>query len=466
MKTGEKDLREFRDIRTGGKDPGEARDMRTGEKDLKEFRDIRTGGKDPGEARDMKTGGRKRNMAAAYVFSIIMALFAGTLPVQILGVLWEQICDGMSIEIPYIALMRLLGTSGAIAAVILSDRIRGYILARDIIVGALALESMALIGFSMSRVFWNLAVWIIALGFAFGLSLSLICYLLREISANRAGLMFSSSACGIAAGAVICSRVLAEGRNWRTACQILAIIQIVLCMIIFFMRRTLLKDVVSIVRTQRREAQILRERRRKELIQTKGNVDERFESAYLVRLLSLYGCALCCGMILLSAVHLTFAAQAASGDESADIVRSILTVCAAMAVGRVFLFLLRKSGWSACWAGTVITLVSLGGCMASGAAGYDGAVVLLIARIGAGFGAGMVFPNLIQHEDPRFDVDAMTSMAGLMPAFYFGAGAVITPFVQSLSGASRVTGCVTAMFVLSCCMCVLLALGTSSVKRK
>lgn len=142
-------------------------------------------------------------MAAAYTITIILALFTGAMPTQILGIIWEQISEGMGIEIPYIAVLRLIGAAGAIIAVILSDRIRGYILARDLIVLATSLEAMSLIGFSMSREFWNIAVWILALGFSAGLSLSLICYLLREVSSGKAGLLFAFSACGIAAGAAV-----------------------------------------------------------------------------------------------------------------------------------------------------------------------------------------------------------------------------------------------------------------------
>ena len=114
-------------------------------------------------------------MTVTYFVSVSISLFAGVLPAQILGVLWENVCESLRVEIPYIALLRLLGGAGAVAAVILSDRIRGYILARDLIVGSIALEAMSLIGFSMSREFWNLAVWITALGFSLGLCMSAVC---------------------------------------------------------------------------------------------------------------------------------------------------------------------------------------------------------------------------------------------------------------------------------------------------
>ncbi len=405
-------------------------------------------------------------MAAAYIVSIILALFSGAMPVQVLGIAWEQISEGMGIEIPYIAILRLAGAAGAIAAVILSDRIRGYILARDLIVGAIALEAMSLIGFSMSREFWNIVIWILALGFAAGLCLSLICYLLREVSSKKAGLLFTCSAAGIAAGTLIVGYVISIGHSWRTAFQILAIVQIVLCMTIFFLRRTLMKDVATLIRKQRRQSEVSRAQRREQLIREKGEVDERLEGAVLARLMCVYGAALGCALLLLSAVHLTFSAQVSEGEESFRLTYSILTVCGGMAAGRITGFLLKKNGRGAWGTGSAVLIICLGACAGAAWAGYSGPVFYTVMRLGTGFGAGMIFPNLIQTEDERFDSETQTAMAGLIPAFYLGADAMITPFVQSMSGAPKSAICASTMFVLSCFMAVLLAVAASRVKQR
>ena len=61
-------------------------------------------------------------MPVAYLVSITLALFSGALPAQILGVLWEPISKSMEVDIPYIALLRLLGGAGAAAAGMWIDR--------------------------------------------------------------------------------------------------------------------------------------------------------------------------------------------------------------------------------------------------------------------------------------------------------------------------------------------------------
>jgi MFS family permease len=404
-------------------------------------------------------------MPVAYLVSITLALFSGALPAQILGVLWEPISKSMEVDIPYIALLRLLGGAGAAAAVILSDRIRGYILARDLIVGAIALEALCLIGFSMSREYWNLAVWITALGFSGGMGLSLICYLLRGTYSRKTCLLFVSSALGITAGVYFVSYVLSLGRSWRTACQGLAIGQVVLCIVVFLLRRTVLRDVAAILRRQKLEEGIRRERRREKLIREQGAVDERQQDAYLVRLLFLYASVLCCGLLLLSAVHLIHLAAVSQGSASADPGEGILTVCVSMAAGRAVFYFLRRSARSAWAIGSVLTIGCLLACTAAAWAGYTGSMLFVLARIGTGCGAGLIFPNVIQAEDERFDDEAQTTMAGLIPAFYLGAAAVITPFSQMMAGASTMKNCFQAMLVLAGCMGGCLAFAGTRVRR-
>ncbi|HCI73185.1 MAG TPA: hypothetical protein DHV42_01420 [Lachnospiraceae bacterium] len=405
-------------------------------------------------------------MTVAYIVSVTLALFAGALPAQILGLVWEMVCSQMELEIPYIALLRLLGAVGAIAAVILSDKIRGYILVRDLMVGAVALEALSLIGFSLSRVFWNLGLWVTALGFSMGMCFSLICYLLRETYSRKTSLLFSCSPLGAMAGTFLVSWFLSHGRSWRAACQGLAIFQILLCMVIFLLRRILLRDFAVILRKRRKEAGILRQRRREQLIREKGEPDERAQDAYLVKLLFLYGAALCCGLLLLSAVHLTFSAQVASGDLSANLADSILMVCAGMALGRILVHFTAKSSRRAWAAGTILAAACLAfGCGAAWA-GKTWTALPHVIRFGTGLGAGMIFPNLIQTEDERFDDEAQTAMAGLLPAFYLGGEALITPFVQSMRGAREMAICASAMLVLVCCMGACLAFSSVRIRKR
>lgn len=415
--------------------------------------------------------GRMIEMAVTYLLSVALALFSGALPAQILGIIWEPVCADIAVDIPYISLLRLLCAAGAVLAVVISDRIHGYILVRDLIVGAIALEAMSLIGFSMSREFWNLGIWITAIGFAGGLCLSLLCYLLRETYSGKTNLVFISSALGIAAGVYCVRYVLSLGRSWRTACQALAILQIILCMTVFLLRRAIMHDVAALLKKRRKEAGILRQRSREKLIKEKGTVDERSQNAYLVKLLFIYGSAICCGLLLLSACHLTFTALVSHGDMSADLGVSIITVCAGIAAGRAAVCVMNMTAGEGRHIGRNLAVgeaVTLAGLIISAVIVYTGnsaGPAVVVIRILTGCGGGMIFPNLIQMEDERFDDEAQTAMAGLIPAFYLGAGAVITPFVQSMSGASGMKVCIPAMAALAVCMGVCLAFASVKIRR-
>ena len=78
----------------------------------------------------------------------------------------------------------------------------------------------------------------------------------------------------------------------------------------------------------------------------------------------------------------------------------------------------------------------------------------------------MIFPNLIQMDDERFDEEVQMGMAGLIPAFYFGADAMITPFVQSVSRSFTMSACTLAMLALSCCMGLCIILATARMGRR
>ena len=405
-------------------------------------------------------------MAVTYFIAVTLALFAGALPAQILGVIWASIQESMTVEIPYIALLRLLGCAGAIAAVILSERIRGYILARDLIVGAIALEALSLIGFSLSREFWNLCVWITALGFSAGLCLALISYLIRGTWQQKASLLFAFSPMGAAAGACLTRYILSAGRSWRAACQGLSIAQIVLCMSVFFLRRTLLRDVAAILKKQRRRMEMHRQKRREELIREKGEVDARLEQTFLVRLLLLYTAAVFCALVLLCAIHLTYRVQAVENPLSANLVRNIVYVCGGMAAGRIACSFLRARAKQVCWLGLLLTFAPLLIAAAFIWTGHDAEGIRLLTVIGTGFGAGMIYPALIRLDDERLDDDAQTKMTGLIPAFYLGADAMITPFVQTMSQSFGMARCIGVMLALTCCLGICLIFASVRLGKR
>ena len=98
--------------------------------------------------------------------------------------------------------------------------------------------------------------------------------------------------------------------------------------------------------------------------------------------------------------------------------------------------------------------------------GHGNGTVWFLLRFAAGCGGGMIFPNLIQTEDERFDDEAQTALTGLLPAFYLGSEAVITPFVRSMSGINKMAVCASAMLALTLFMGICLVLASAWRKKR
>ena len=401
------------------------------------------------------------------LFSIFatLGLFTCALPAGVFSVIWEQQSDNLTVGIPLIAILRTLLAVGVIAAVILSDRIREYHWQRDTTIGAAALEAMCLLGFSLSRVFWNLALWTLVLGFGMGLGISLICRMTKEFQSPRTCALYVGSALGAAAGVSVLSEVLELRGSWRTSCQVLAIVLVILCLILYFLRRRGLRDLKERLRRNEREKNLRRSSRRESLIERDGNVDERFVPIYFRKLAGAYLAALCAGLLTLGACLWPAAYQVAEGLTAHPPAQGILCVCLGMAAGRFVSALLKISGekgWALSCAVTGLVLAA-GALAASRGSLTDTHIILL--QVCTGFGLGPVIPNLMMKEDERLDSDAEGGMTSLIPAFWAGGWVFVTPAAQALVGASLERSFCTWMLALAAIMGLGLALAAERVKR-
>ena len=78
----------------------------------------------------------------------------------------------------------------------------------------------------------------------------------------------------------------------------------------------------------------------------------------------------------------------------------------------------------------------------------------------------MIYPALIRLDDERLDDDAQTKMTGLIPAFYLGADAMITPFVQTMSQSFGMARCIGVMLALTCCLGICLIFASVRLGKR
>ena len=403
-------------------------------------------------------------MTAVYLLFTILSLFACMLPVGVFSVIWEQVTSNMTVGVPYIAIIRMLIAAGVIIAVVLSDRIRAYEVTRDIVIGSTALEALSLLGFSLSRVFWNLCVWSVCLGFGLGMGVSLLCRMLRRYGGRYTEIVFAGGAGGILAGAWILSQVLARGGGWRTSCQILAVVQVLLCLLQFSLRRRRLRDSVETLRKMKREKNRERSDRRQKRIRNEGEVDERSAPAYFRKLTCCYLSSTLCSLLIFGTVLWPEAYLVSSGGGTISSVRAIMTVCAGLAAVRLASGLIPVSGRKKALLFGVFTVAVTG--IAAALTRFGTTVFQLeLLQFAAGFGTGPILPNLIAIEDERLDEEAQDSLFGLLPAFYFGSWALITPLTQALVGSSGEDMFALWLLVIAAVMTICLAGAGKQVKR-
>ena len=373
-------------------------------------------------------------MIIVYGTSVAMAFFAGVLPMGVFSVIWEQISENLTVGIPYIAILRLLLSLGAVLAVIFAHRFRTRPGALDLVIGSIALEAICLFCFSLARVFWHLALWTVLLGFGIGMSLTLLCLRLAWSAPWRMTLLFAAEAAGVFFGTGVLIRVLQQWKSWRSACQVLAIAEIFICFVLFVIRKVVLKGMWKALREER-----ARERARARAVRSGRyagkELTQQVRDAFVVRLVCAYMAAGMCALIVLAAA--LWPAGFLATDEAWEGISAagVLWVSAGLCAGRL-LFGALKIKRNTAWA---LGMIAAAAVLVTGAVilerGGGGETLMYAVSFVCGAGEGAVLPNLILIDDVRLDADAVASMTELVPAFFFGGWAVITPLTQTLFGA-------------------------------
>ena len=92
-----------------------------------------------------------------YYLTIYLAFLATGFPVGMLSIIWPLISEKLTVAIPYISLVRAMIAAGGVIACILSGRkVWKQDRALDLCLTGVSLETLGVIGLSLSRLFWHL----------------------------------------------------------------------------------------------------------------------------------------------------------------------------------------------------------------------------------------------------------------------------------------------------------------------
>ena len=203
---------------------------------------------------------------ALYNVTLYLAFVAAGFPAGIYSSIWTQISGGMTVPVSSIILLRAMIAAGGVLACILAARIRQKREKTfDLCLAGVSLETLGVIGLALSRMFWHLCLWSFVLGLGFGMSLTLLCIVVIRLDQRTVMLQFSGTGLGAFAGNWILSAAMSLSGSWRTGCELLGLVQILMAFLAFFIRRSLIKgqDMRRKLDERSRDIDIFRERERR-----------------------------------------------------------------------------------------------------------------------------------------------------------------------------------------------------------
>lgn len=375
-----------------------------------------------------------------YNVTIYLAFLAAGLPAGIYSIIWDGISENLMAAVPYVGLVRSLIAAGGILACTLcgkwAKRRERWL---DLSLAGVSLEAMAVIGLSLSRLFWHLLFWSLLLGLGLGTSLTFLYLLALGRGKETLPVLLSGTPAGCLIGTLLLDWGMEGAGSWRAACQVLGLTEILVGALAFLLRKTYLrrKEVRRKLEEEERKRQRDRDRSGRELLTDQADL-ERAGRQYLTK------AACCCGAALLMGVLVAClvtwpqtyrVAETGANRQITDL--SLVLVTLGLALGRVLakcfpLTRRRMQVLSLAALGILLlleqVLISRDGLTNQG---------ILTFQLLAGVGIGPILPSLLSLDDVRLDPEDERGVLSLLPAFELGAYLLVTPLAQALVGGGQ-----------------------------
>lgn len=377
---------------------------------------------------------------ALYSFALYLAYQAAGFPVGILSLIWPQICEKMTVAVPYISLMRAMIAAGGVSACILSGKLqrkREKLL--DLCIAGVGLEALGVLGFSLSRLFWHLMVWAFVLGMGFGVSLTLLSLAVAIHGRKCVFFQYSGIGVGILAGSWLVSTVLSASGSWREACQILAVVQVLIVAAAFLLRRLLMRepDLRKKLEEDSRKQAIDREREKNSRRLTEEELGKA-EKAFMKRTVMAAAASFLTCLLLLCITLWPQSYRVVDTAASAEMTGyGIVAEAAGLAAGYIFFGIMplsEKNTFRLSMGMLIILFLAEAYLIHLGALSGNG---ILIFQLLCGASAFPVFPQLVLLDDIRLDREAELSLISLFPAFGLGSWIAATPLTLALVGSGQ-----------------------------
>lgn len=173
-------------------------------------------------------------MATILLVIIYIASISLGLPDSLLGAAWPSMYQDLEGSLSWAGTISMLISAGTIVSILYSHRLIKKFGTGKVTVASVAMTAMALMGFSMSRDFWNLCLWAIPYGLGAGcVDVALNSYVALHYKSRHMSWLHCLWGVGAAIGPLIMGKCLMAGLNWTGGYQITGILQVALTTVLF-----------------------------------------------------------------------------------------------------------------------------------------------------------------------------------------------------------------------------------------
>ena len=151
------------------------------------------------------------------------------LPDALLGAAWPTMCQDLQVPVSYAGIIALIISAGTVVSSLLADRIHRRLDTGRVTAISVGMTAVALLGFSLSREYWQLCLWAIPYGLGAGsVDASLNNYVAVHFASRHMSWLHCMWGIGASIGPYIMGAALTGGMRWNSGYLAIALLQILL----------------------------------------------------------------------------------------------------------------------------------------------------------------------------------------------------------------------------------------------
>lgn len=151
------------------------------------------------------------------------------LPDALLGAAWPTMCQDLQVPVSYAGIIALIISAGTVVSSLLADRIHRRLDTGRVTAISVGMTAVALLGFSLSREYWQLCLWAIPYGLGAGsVDASLNNYVAVHFASRHMSWLHCMWGIGASIGPYIMGAALTGGMRWNSGYLAIALLQFLL----------------------------------------------------------------------------------------------------------------------------------------------------------------------------------------------------------------------------------------------